>query len=165
MGRVMTGYECASQIVMSTEAAEALKKVQSDVKAQGYSLVVYDAYRPQRTVDTFVEWAKNDSDIKMKDLYYPTLVGSKEQLFEQGYIAAKSGHSRGSTVDLTIIPLNQTLHKVQVSFRRLPEPYNVTVLPFLDDGTIDMGSSFDLFHPISHIENPYITNPVYIANR
>ena len=77
MGRVMPGYECADQIVMTREAAEALYLVQQDVRKLGYSLVVYDAYRPQRTVDSFVAWSKNDSDLVMKDFYYPTLVGSK----------------------------------------------------------------------------------------
>ena len=55
----------------------AIALVQADVKIQGYSLVVYDAYRPQRTVDSFVAWSKNDSDVTMKDYYYPTLEGSK----------------------------------------------------------------------------------------
>ncbi len=77
MGRVMIGYECANEIVMTQEAARALALVQEDVKQLGYSLVVYDAYRPQRTVDSFVAWSKNDSDVAMKDYYYPTLVGSK----------------------------------------------------------------------------------------
>ena len=62
---------------MTQEAAMALALVQGDVKKLGYSLVVYDAYRPQRTVDSFVAWSKNDSDVTMKDYYYPTLVGSK----------------------------------------------------------------------------------------
>jgi D-alanyl-D-alanine dipeptidase len=60
-------------------------------------------------VDGFVTWSKDDSDLKMKEYYYPTLEGSKWQLFEQGYIAERSGHTRGSTVDLTIIELGQTV--------------------------------------------------------
>ena len=91
----------------------------------------------------------------MKFLYYPTLVGSKELLFEEGYIAKKSGHSRGSTVDLTIIRSGQYVHSpVTISQRTLSD--NKTVISFLDDNTVDMGSSFDLFHPASHHDSPFI---------
>ena len=68
-------------------------------------------------------------------------------------------------MDLTLIPLNSTVHKVRVSFRRLPAPNETVVLPFLDDGTLDMASSFDLFHEISHHDSPYVTDPVYTSNR
>ena len=100
----MPGYQCDS-LITTVQAAYALREVQRDLNKQGYSLVVYDSFRPQRTVDSFVAWSKDDSDEKMKQLYYPKLEGSKQKLFEEGYIAAKSGHTRGSTVDLTIIKL------------------------------------------------------------
>ena len=100
----------------------------------------------------------------MKTLYYPTLEGSKKKLFDDGYIASKSGHSSGSTVDLSIISLGQPiLNPVIITYRVLAD--NVTFIPFLDDGTVDMGSSFDLFHPVSHHDTPYIKDPQYIANR
>ena len=76
IGRVMYGYVC-NQLIMTNEAAQALKGVQSDLVSQGYSLVVYDSFRPQRTVDFFVDWANNITDLKMKEFYYPYLNGSK----------------------------------------------------------------------------------------
>jgi D-alanyl-D-alanine dipeptidase len=77
--------------------------VQEELARNGQSLKIFDCYRPQRAVDHFVRWAKNLSDQKMKSKYYPSI--DKENLFRDGYIAAKSGHSRGSTLDLTIIDL------------------------------------------------------------
>lgn len=85
---------------LTNEAAVALKKVQQSLKQEGASLRVFDCYRPQRAVDHFVRWAKDLNDTKMKKIYYPDV--AKKDLFNDGYIAAKSGHSRGSTVDLTI---------------------------------------------------------------
>lgn len=125
-------------------------------------MVVYDGYRPQQTVDEFVRWSFDDTDIAMKEFYYPTLKGSKVQLFEEGYIAKRSGHTRGSTVDLTIIKLGDKVHEVVVSKRTLS---NGDVISFLDDGTVDMGSSFDLFHTASNQDSPVITDPTYIVNR
>ena len=150
----MYGYVC-NQLIMTNEAAQALKGVQNDLVSQGYSLVVYDSFRPQRTVDFFVDWANNITDLKMKEFYYPYLNGSKLQLFDQGYIASKSGHSRGSTVDLSIIKLGDKVKPVEVSNHTL---VNNTLMPFLDDGTVDMGSSFDLMHPASWHDSPFIVN-------
>jgi D-alanyl-D-alanine dipeptidase len=89
-------------------------------------------------------------------------VGSKVQLFEQGYIAAKSGHSRGSTVDLTMIELGKPLKQVEEQRRTLADD---TEIPFLDDGTVDMGSSWDLFHAASNHESPLIIDPNQIVRR
>jgi D-alanyl-D-alanine dipeptidase len=161
MGRKMYAYNCP-HIVISTQAGEALSKVQKALNAQGYSLVVYDAYRPQRTVDSFLRWSFDDADRTMQEFYYPTWNISKVEFFEQGYIAKKSGHTRGSTVDLTIIELGKQVHEVVVSKRTLP---NGDVISFLDDGTVDMGSSFDLFHVASHQDSPLIVNPEHIKNR
>jgi D-alanyl-D-alanine dipeptidase len=91
----------SSQLILSKPAAMALSKVQNELKKQNLELKVFDAYRPQGAVDHFVRWAENLNDTTMKGEYYPEV--QKSQLFEKGYIAAKSGHSRGSTVDLTII--------------------------------------------------------------
>ncbi|MCR5176122.1 MAG: M15 family metallopeptidase, partial [Anaerovibrio sp.] len=102
VGCRLNGYEepCA---LMTREAAYALKEVSDDLVSQGYRLKIYDAYRPQMAVDHFVEWAADLQDTKMKPYFYPML--NKDVLFEQGYIAAKSGHSRGSTVDLTLFDM------------------------------------------------------------
>ena len=86
---------------LTDETAIALVKVQQSLQKEGLGLLVFDCYRPQRAVNHFVRWAKEINDTKMKSTYYPKV--DKKDLFRDGYIAAKSGHSRGSTVDLTIV--------------------------------------------------------------
>ena len=100
VGQVIDGYY-AEKVFMTQEAAAALANVQSDLANFGLSLKVFDAYRPQRAVDHFVRWAQDLDDTKMKTVFYPTV--EKKDLFSSGYIAARSGHSRGSTIDLTIV--------------------------------------------------------------
>lgn len=90
-------------VLYTREAAEALKEVSDDVKAQGYRLKVYDAYRPQCAVDHFVRWGKDLADSLMKPYFYPEV--DKSLLFERGYIAEKSGHTRGSAIDLTLFDM------------------------------------------------------------
>lgn len=102
VGEPIDGY-LENKCIISIEAAKALVKVQHDLKALDYGLKVFDAYRPQKAVDHFVRWANDVSDVKMKPIYYPDI--EKRHLFQQGYISSKSGHTRGSTVDLTIIYL------------------------------------------------------------
>ena len=121
MGHRIDGYE-APVCYMSTPAAESLKAVQEELASFGLGLKVFDAYRPQRAVNNFVHWAKDLSDTKMKANYYPDV--KKSELFEKGYIAAHSGHSRGSTIDLTLIDLSTKKE-------------------------LDMGTGFDFFSPIS----------------
>jgi len=99
LGRPVQGY-LAPECWLTREAAQALVRVQAQLKLSGLSLRVYDCYRPQRAVDDFVAWAKDLSDQKQKAIFYPRV--DKKDLFRLGYIAEKSGHSRGSTVDLTI---------------------------------------------------------------
>ncbi len=150
LGTKVDGYN-KPVVLMTRQAAEALKLVQADLKKDGYSLVVYDAYRPQRAVDHFVRWAENVNDQIKKAYYYPRV--NKADVFELGYVAARSGHSRGSTVDVTIIKDGQQLHAIQEKKRTLLDGFTITLL---DDGTVDMGSSFDLFDKASHIENDLI---------
>ncbi|MEN8147571.1 MAG: M15 family metallopeptidase [Campylobacterota bacterium] len=85
---------------LTNETALALQNVQNRLQKEGYSLKVFDCFRPQRAVDHFVRWAKEINETRMKSTYYPNV--EKKDLFKEGYIAAKSGHSRGSTVDLTV---------------------------------------------------------------
>ncbi|MDA3947442.1 MAG: M15 family metallopeptidase [Helicobacteraceae bacterium] len=99
IGRSIDGYH-APLCYLSNEAAAALVKVQQSFQQEGLALLVFDCYRPQRAVDHFVRWAKALDETKMKSSYYPNV--DKKDLFREGYIAAKSGHSRGSTLDLTI---------------------------------------------------------------
>ena len=122
VGDRIDGYEQPTAM-LTVEAARALKAVSDDVKSQGYRLKIYDTYRPQRAVDHFVEWSKKMDDTRMKRYFYPDL--DKTVLFPQGYIAAKSGHSRGSTVDLTLFDMRT-------------------------EKEVDMGGTFDWFGRESH---------------
>ena len=99
IGRPINGYK-EPICYLTHETVPALQKVQKTLQTQGYSLRIFDCFRPQRAVDHFVRWAKELDDTKMKKSYYPNV--KKKDLFRDGYIAAKSGHSRGSTLDLTI---------------------------------------------------------------
>jgi D-alanyl-D-alanine dipeptidase len=149
LGAVVDGYK-KPVVMMTKQAAEALKKVQQEVKKNGYSLVVYDAYRPQRAVNNFMRWSANVADQLKKSHYYPRV--NKADVFELGYVAKRSGHSRGSTIDLTLIKDGQELHAIEEHERKLSDGFIITIL---DDGTVDMGSSFDLFDEASHFDNEY----------
>lgn len=147
LGKIVTGYK-KPIVVLTKQAAQALKEVQKEVKKDGYCLVVYDGYRPQKAVNSFMEWAKDVSDQSKKDHYYPRV--DKAKVFELGYIMERSSHTRGSCVDLTLIKDGQELHKIEQKKRTLLDGY---VFTYLDDGTVDMGSHFDLFDQASHYEN------------
>jgi D-alanyl-D-alanine dipeptidase len=90
--------------MLTKRAADSLRAVSDDVKSQGYRLKIYDAYRPQMAVDHFVRWAADTADTLMKPYFYPNV--DKSRLFELDYIMAKSGHTRGSTADLTPFDMN-----------------------------------------------------------
>lgn len=150
LGRPVDGYK-KSVVVLTKQAAEALKCVQEQVKKDGFSLVVYDGYRPQRGPNNFMAWSKDIADQCKKCQYYPRV--NKADVFKLGYVAEKSGHSRGSTVDLTIIKLGENVRPIEEKTRMLLDGFTI---PILDDGTVDMGSSFDLFDTVSHYENDLI---------
>ncbi len=103
VGKPIRGYK-QPRAILSRPAAEALYKIQQELKNIGYCLKIFDAYRPQRAVNHFVEWARIKNDTLMKEEFYPDI--DKNELFQAGYIATKSGHSRGGTVDLTLIDAN-----------------------------------------------------------
>lgn len=136
LGRPVAGYEGARP-VLSTAAAQALARAQAGLKPFGLGFLVFDAYRPQRTVDDFVKWASDVSDTRTKAEFYPAV--DKANLFKEDYIAKRSGHSRGSTVDLTLVDL------------KTGEP-------------LDMGSPFDFFGVESWPDHPGLT-PQQRANR
>jgi zinc D-Ala-D-Ala dipeptidase len=124
VGTRIDGY-LAPTCILTVQAAEALKAVQAELAPLGLGLKVYDCYRPQRAVDHFIRWARDLADTKMKSAFYPDV--DKKDLFKDGYIAARSSHTRGSTTDLTIVTTD-------------------------GDGKgrdIDMGTGFDLFSPKS----------------
>lgn len=150
VGVPIEGYK-KCEVVITRQAAEALQRVQADVFRDGYSLVIYDAYRPQRAVENFVRWSSDMNNQAQKYQYYPRV--NKSDVFELGYIAKRSSHSRGSTVDLTLIKRENKLHDVRESSRVLLDGF---AIKFLDDGTVDMGSSFDLFDVASHYQNELI---------
>ncbi len=122
IGKKIDGYH-SDRLVMTSQAAAALQKAEHLLDSMGLGLHIYDTYRPQRAVDHFQSWANNPSDTLTKAIFYPDQ--KKKDLFHLGYIASRSGHSRGSTIDLTIYAL--------------------------DDGLpIDMGGAYDFFGIISH---------------
>lgn len=151
VGKSVDGYK-KSVVIMTRSAALALKKVQEEVKRHGYVLVVYDVYRPQKAVEHFIRWAQDVPDQKKKAQYYPRI--DKARVFELGYVAKHSTHNKGNRVDLTLIKLDKLLHPVEEKERKLLDGFPII---FLDDGTIDMGSSFDLFDIASHYENNVIS--------
>lgn len=136
IGDRIDGYE-EPIALMTKEAARALQQVAGEMAAWGMRLKVFDAYRPATAVKHFVLWGIDDLDLRMKPFFYPDL--DKEDLFAKGYIASQSTHSRGSTIDLTL--LDMTTGK-----------------------EVDMGSPFDLFSEASHPDYRGITDEQY-ANR
>lgn len=122
VGTRIDGYEQPTAL-LCREAADSLLAVSNDLKAQGYRLKIYDAYRPQRAVDHFVRWGKDLDDTLMRAYFYPQV--EKKDLFVKGYIAEHSGHSRASTVDLTIFDMRT-------------------------EKEVDMGGTFDWFGKESH---------------
>ena len=133
VGTAIDGYE-APVCMLTPQASRALINVDKALRSQGYALIVYDCYRPQRAVDHFVRWAVDVSDTRNKGEFYPN--EDKSTLFEKGYIAQKSSHSRGSTVDVGLLKRSA------------------------DDKTweeVDMGTPFDFFDVRSHTESADVT--------
>jgi D-alanyl-D-alanine dipeptidase len=133
LGRPVTGYR-AGKCYLTTKAAAALSEVEKDVEKQGYHLLAFDCYRPQRAVNDFVAWVKNGPDSKTKSFFYPG--EPRETLIKRGYIASHSGHSRGSTIDLTLI-------KKETSLKTFHESYSDCRHPAKVEGQLDMGTSYD----------------------
>lgn len=136
VGARIDGYR-APVALLTKEAAEALKRAGDAFAKDGYVIKIYDSYRPQTAVNHFVRWAEDLDDVKMKPYFYPD--EEKQTLFEKGYIAAQSSHSRGSTVDMTLVNM-------------------------LTGEEIDVGGHFDYFGPLSHPDYEGVT-PEQAANR
>ena len=136
IGERIDGYEEPAAL-LTREAAQALKEASREAMEQGFRLKVFDAYRPQKAVDHFVRWAKDPEDIRMKAFFYPEL--EKKKIIPQGYIAEHSGHSRGSTVDLTLFDM-------------------------ATQQDVDMGGTFDFFGELSHPDYSGVSE-VQHANR
>lgn len=133
IGERIDGYE-EPVALLTKEAARALKTVSNEAMVMGYRLKVYDAYRPACAVKHFVLWGIEDQDIRMKPYFYPEL--EKQELFAKGYIAKQSGHSRGSTIDLTLFDMKTGKE-------------------------VDMGGPFDYFGELSHPDFKGITDEQY----
>ena len=133
VGNIINGYE-EGICLMTKEAAAALMNANNALKEQGYTIKIYDAYRPQSAVDHFVSWSNDYNDQRMKSEFYPEL--DKSVLFSNGYIAAYSGHSHGSTIDLTLVDLST-------------------------GEEVDMGGTFDYFGTLSHPDYTGITSQQY----
>ncbi len=129
MGKPVRGYE-KSRAILSAPAAAALAKVQKELISKDYMLKLFDAYRPQKAVNHFMEWARDKNDTLRKSDFYPDV--AKKDLFELGYISTRSGHSRGSTVDITLVNVE-------------------------DCSEVDMGGSYDYFGEISNHYSNQIT--------
>ena len=127
---IIDGYE-EPVAILTLQAARALKAVAGELNAQGYRMKIFDAYRPATAVKHFVLWGIEDLDQRMKPYFYPDL--EKQELFQQGYIAKRSSHSRGSTVDLTLLDMRTGQE-------------------------LDMGSPFDLFSERSHPDSRAVTD-------
>ncbi|MFJ2740910.1 M15 family metallopeptidase [Streptomyces sp. NPDC087440] len=153
LGERVTGYR-QPVCLLTRPAAEALRTAQRTLLRQGLSLKVYDCYRPQRTVDHFVRWAKDLDDTTMKREFYPRV--DKSRLFADGYIAEKSGHSRGSTVDLTIVRLPARPTRPYVPGERLVPCFAPQQERFRDN-SLDMGTGYDCFDTLSHTDDPRVT--------
>ncbi|MFI6701293.1 M15 family metallopeptidase [Streptomyces sp. NPDC050509] len=152
LGGPVDGYR-EPVCIVTRSTARALRTAQSELLRRGYSLKVYDCYRPQRAVDHFVRWAKDLQDQRMKAEFYPRV--DKSRLFEDGYIAEKSGHSRGSTVDLTLVKLPALPTRPYVPGERLAPCHGPKEERF-PDNSVDMGTGFDCFDTLSHTDDPRI---------
>ncbi|MBS5451171.1 MAG: M15 family metallopeptidase [Coriobacteriia bacterium] len=136
LGRRVAGYE-QPVALMTREAAEALRVASDEFVARDYRIKLFDTYRPQRAVNDFISWARDLDDVAMKPVFYPDV--PKDELFERGYIAARSAHSRGSCADMTLLDM-------------------------ATGREVDMGSPFDFFGPISHADYADLS-PEQLTNR
>ncbi|MFD9442033.1 M15 family metallopeptidase [Streptomyces sp. NPDC060006] len=152
VGERIDGYR-QPLCILTRPAAEALHTAQQRLLRQGYSLKVYDCYRPQRAVDHFVRWAEDLDDQTMKDEFYPKV--DKTRLFEDGYIAEKSGHSRGSTMDLTLVKLPAKPTRPYVPGEPLVPCFAPQQERF-PDNSVDMGTGYDCFDTLSHTLDPRV---------
>lgn len=146
IGRPVTGYT-TNQCILTKPAALALSQVQHALQPLHLSLKVYDCYRPQRAVNDFINWSQQPEDQTMKMEFYPRV--NKSDLFRLGYIAAQSGHSRGSTVDLTLVPIPTPAQQTYSPKQPLVSCYAPYQQRFRDN-SIDMGTGYDCMDVLSH---------------
>lgn len=153
VGRKIAGYE-AAHCILTRQAALALAKVQAELKKSGLGLKVYDGYRPQMSVDDFEAWSLKPELQEMKTEFYPRV--DKKDFFKLGYVAKKSSHSRGSTVDLTIISLPAQIPRTA----NLADPRSTPcIAPAHErptENSLDFGTAFDCMDERSHHDHPEV---------
>jgi D-alanyl-D-alanine dipeptidase len=154
IGRPIAGYK-AGICILTHPSAIALKKVQNDLLKQGLTLKVYDCYRPVVAVKDFIHWSTLPKENEMKTEFFPRI--DKAKLFEQGYVAEFSGHSRGSTVDLTIVDLVNLDEAPYHAGQPLVNCYAPWSKRFRDN-SIDMGSGYDCLDEVSHTNSKQISS-------
>jgi zinc D-Ala-D-Ala dipeptidase len=159
VGRPVKGY-LAAECILTEAAARALRSVQAKLAAKNLSLIVWDCYRPKRAVDDFLRWSRDPARTEMKAEFYPRT--DKQNLFAAGYLAVRSAHSRGSTVDLGIVPS---------SFAMPAQPDAPPLKPCtapkgerFEDGTIDFGTGYDCLDVLGSTSNPRVGASA-LANR
>jgi len=151
VGRRIAGYR-EPVCILTRPAARALRRVQTDLRPRGYGLKVYDCYRPTRAVAQFARWAENPGDQRMKREFYPRV--DKRRVFELGYVAHRSGHSRGSTVDLTLVRLPpKPQPRWDGQLRACIAPYRRRSA----DNGLNMGTSYDCFDRRAHTFDDRVT--------
>ncbi|TBL35060.1 D-alanyl-D-alanine dipeptidase [Verrucosispora sp. SN26_14.1] len=149
VGRPVDGYQ-EPLCLLTAAAARALRRVQDAALATGHRLKVYDCYRPQRAVDDFVAWGADPGRQETKAEFYPRV--AKSALFDRGYLGAPTSHSRGSTVDLTLVEEPRPERSGPAPGRppaACTDPYGRR----FTDGSVDMGTGFDCFDPLSHTDS------------
>lgn len=158
IGDKVDGY-LAPKCILTKRAADGLVRAQKAFLKLGFTLKMYDCYRPQRAVNHFVRWANDLSDVRMKNEFYPNL--AKSDLIPE-YIASKSGHSRGSTFDLTLVALPPKPQEVfdPGNLRDCRAPFDSR----FGDNSIDMGTGYDCFDPLAHTDNPAMSAAI-LKNR
>lgn len=159
IGRPLNGY-FKQTCILSSETASKLRIVQTQLRAKGLGLKVYDCYRPLSAVQDLLAWSKDKSQT-MKQEFYPEV--NKRDLFALEYIALRSGHSRGSTVDLTIVPLPAPIEPTYKAHQKLVSCAATRQLRFRDN-SIEMGGGYDCFDEISHFNSAKV-NPTAAKNR
>ncbi|VVC75681.1 D-alanyl-D-alanine dipeptidase [Aquicella siphonis] len=153
IGRPVSGYK-SKVCILTRQAANALRSAQRELSRYSLSLKVYDCYRPVKAVEDFVVWSRDKSDQKMKLEFYPHV--NKADVFKLGYVALRSGHSRGSTVDLTIVSIpaaHQPAYHPGVPLVSCDAPPGKR----FPDNTMDMGTGFDCLDPAAHAMNREIS--------
>jgi zinc D-Ala-D-Ala dipeptidase len=152
VGRPIRGYLTA-ECILSEPAANALQRVQRKLVEKKLSLIVWDCYRPKRAVDDFLQWSKDPTRSEMKTEFYPRT--DKAKLFALGYLAKPSAHSRGSTVDLGIVPIAFSLAPPP-NPPRSPKACTAPKGERFEDGTIDLGTGYDCLDVLGNTSNALV---------